>query len=116
MTIHLVLALYSKGGGKNGKHTAVPQVSNVVAISYAGVQVFQQMHHRHFRPVTSVTAAFGTKQFLLLPSTSLLCCLSANLRVQPNNFVEIHMEELCIYDTLAREVKKLEVAMKMFMK
>jgi len=36
-----IIVLYSKGGSKNGKHAAVPNVSNVVAISYVGIQVFQ---------------------------------------------------------------------------
>ncbi|KAF7978464.1 hypothetical protein HWV62_672 [Athelia sp. TMB] len=41
-------ALYSKGGGKNGKHAAVPQVSNIGAVSYAGLQIFEQMHRQAF--------------------------------------------------------------------
>jgi hypothetical protein len=30
--VHIVIALYTKGGGKNGKHGAVPSVSSVAAI------------------------------------------------------------------------------------
>jgi hypothetical protein len=41
--------LYSKGGGMNGKHVAVPNVNaNVASVSYAGFQIFQCMHRQLF--------------------------------------------------------------------
>jgi len=42
--IRAVLALYSKTGGKNGKHSSVSESSNVAAISYMAVQVFEHMY------------------------------------------------------------------------
>jgi len=82
---HAVIALYLKGGGKNGKHAAVSSISNVVAISYVGVQVFQQMHRHIFRPVTSATVSFGTKHYRFCRQTSLLCRLSALPHAKNNN-------------------------------
>jgi hypothetical protein len=51
LTASAVIALYSKGGGKNGKHAGVPNVTNVASISYAGFQVFQRMHRQLFHLV-----------------------------------------------------------------
>ena len=110
-----MIALYSKGAGKNGKHAAVPAVSNIAAISYVGFQVFQRMHRHIFRPVTSATVRFGTNHYQLLPSTSLLCRLSASPQVKNNN-VEIQTDDLRTFDVLERDVKKVEAAMKLFSK
>src|SRR5882762_11475690 len=106
---HAVIALYSKGGGKNGKHAAVSSISNVAAISYVGVQVFQRMHRHIFRPVTSATVLFGTNHYQLLPSTSLLCRLSAPPHAKNNN-IEIQTDDLHIFNTLDKDVKKVEAA------
>ena len=89
LTASVVIALYSKGGGKNGKHAGVPNVTNVASISYAGFQVFQRMHRQLFQPITSATIAFSTNQYHLLPSTSILCILPA-VPQAGNNSIEIH--------------------------
>jgi hypothetical protein len=93
----------------------VPNVSNIAAVSYAGVQVFQQMHRHVFRSLTSSTLAFGTKHYQLLASTSILCRLSLNPKTKNNN-IETNMADLCIFDTLENEVTKIEAAMKLFAK
>jgi hypothetical protein len=110
-----VIAFYSKGGGKNGKHAAIPNVSNVAGISYVGVQVFQRMHRQIFRPVTSSTISFGTMHYQLLPSKSLLCRLSSSPQVK-NDSIEIHADDLRIFDTLDNNVKTIEAAVKLFSK
>ena len=110
-----VIALYSKGDGKNGKHAAILNVSNVAAISYIGVQVFQRMHHQIFCPVTSSTISFGTKHYQLLLSKSLLCRLSSSPQVKNDN-IKIHAEDLRIFNTLDNNVKTIEAAMKLFSK
>src|ERR1700683_3122207 len=115
LTASVVIALYSKGGGKNGKHAAVPNVANVASVSYAGFQVFQRMHCQLFRPITSATVAFSTNQYLLMPSTSILCRLSAIPQAR-NNDIEIHSEDLRIYNTLDESSRQLEAAMKLFAK
>jgi hypothetical protein len=58
LTASVVIALYSKGGGKNGKHAGVPNVTNVASISYAGFQVFQRMHHQLFQPIVRGLPSF----------------------------------------------------------
>ncbi|KAF8224683.1 hypothetical protein L208DRAFT_1309777, partial [Tricholoma matsutake] len=53
-----VIALYSKTGSKNGKHAAVTDASNIFAISYMAVQVFEHMHGRQFQEYPDATATF----------------------------------------------------------
>jgi len=50
-----------------------------------------------------------------LPSTSLLCWLGAPPHTKNNN-IEIQTDDLRIFDTLDKDVKKVEAAMKLFMK
>jgi hypothetical protein len=58
---------------------------------------------------------FRTKHYQLLPSTSLLCRLGV-LPHTKNNNIEIQTDDLHIFDTLDKCVKKVEAAMKLFMK
>ena len=115
LMVSIVIALYSKGSGKNGKHAAVPNVTNVASVSYAGFQIFQCMHRQLFRPITSATVAFSTNQYLLMPSTSILCRLSAIPQAR-NNDIEIHSEDWRIYNTLDVSSRQLEATMKLFAK
>ncbi|THH03625.1 hypothetical protein EW146_g10378, partial [Bondarzewia mesenterica] len=64
---YVVKVLYSKMSGKNGKHTAVTQSSNISALSYIGVQLLEHMFDKHFRAVSEATEMFQTKWFHLLP-------------------------------------------------
>jgi hypothetical protein len=73
------------------------------------------MHHQIFRPITTAMIAFSTNQFQLILLTRLLC----RLMVQPqtrNNNIQLHIDELCIYDTLDDASKKLEAMIKLFTK
>ncbi|KAG1813578.1 uncharacterized protein BJ212DRAFT_1241491, partial [Suillus subaureus] len=53
-----VIAIYSKGGGKNGKHAAVDKADAIAGVSYLGVHIYQQHFHRHFRSIPDATAMF----------------------------------------------------------
>jgi hypothetical protein len=59
--------------------------------------------------------AFSTYQYQLLPSIRLLCGLSAVPQAGSNN-IELHTDDLRIYDTLEESSRKLEAAMKLFAK
>jgi hypothetical protein len=100
---------------KNGKHAAVPAISNIAAISYVSFQVFQRIHQHIFHPMMSATVHFGTNHYQFLPSTLLLCLLSTSPQVKNNN-VEIQTDDLQTFDALERDVKKLEAATKLFSK
>ncbi|KAG6905164.1 hypothetical protein DXG01_004460, partial [Tephrocybe rancida] len=44
-----IIALYSKTGGKYGKHGSVVNATNVSAVSHISVELFDQLHGRQFR-------------------------------------------------------------------
>ncbi|KAG0693000.1 hypothetical protein DFH29DRAFT_755564, partial [Suillus ampliporus] len=50
-----VVALYSKGGRKNGKHGVVESVDVIAAVSYFGVQLYQQHFCQHFHSLPDAT-------------------------------------------------------------
>jgi hypothetical protein len=109
-----VIALYSKTGGKNGKHAAVTDASNISAISYMAVQVFEHMHGRQFREHPDATAMFRTKQFALLASNAFLCLISTPKTV-PNG-VELSQQEANQYAQLLSGEKKFNDAMRLMRK
>ncbi|KAF8224850.1 hypothetical protein L208DRAFT_1308751 [Tricholoma matsutake] len=49
-----VLSMYSKTGGKNGKHAWIPSATHVTSVSYLPMQVFEYMHSRQFHAVPRV--------------------------------------------------------------
>ncbi|KAJ6555722.1 hypothetical protein B0H10DRAFT_2122627 [Mycena sp. CBHHK59/15] len=73
-----IIALYSKGGGKNGKHNAIERHHNISAVSYLGVQVFEHSYGRQFREIPQATARLQTMQFRFLPPFTFLCRLSGS--------------------------------------
>jgi hypothetical protein len=96
-----------KGSGKNGKNAAVLSISNVASISYASIQVFQHMHCQILHPITTAMTAFSMNQFQLISSTQLLCRLTVGPQIRNNN-IELHIDELHVYNTLDDASKKLE--------
>ncbi|KAF8224221.1 hypothetical protein L208DRAFT_1075266, partial [Tricholoma matsutake] len=51
-----VTALYSKTGGKNGKHESVSDSSNICAVSNVAVQIFEYMYGRQFCSIPEATS------------------------------------------------------------
>lgn len=105
-----------KGGGQQGKHSAIAKVDNVAAISYAVVQIYHQMHHLLFTPITTATQDFGTNHYQILLSKFILCRLSGTVKEKKDSKIEIHAEDLDLYNGLARQHKTLVEAMKIFAK
>src|ERR1700685_4171576 len=97
------------------KHAAMTDVSNITAISYIGMQVFPQMQHHIFCPVTSATISFCTRHYHLSPSTSLLCRLAVSPQVKNGN-IKVHADDLRIFDVLDKGIQKVEAAIKSFLK
>jgi hypothetical protein len=59
--------------------------------------------------------AFSMNQFQLISLTQLLCRLMVGPQTRNNN-IELHIDELRVYDTLDDASKKLEATMKLFAK
>ena len=75
LIIPTVIALYSKTGGKNGKHSSVSESSNISALSYLAVQAFEHMYAQQFRSIPAATAIFQTRQFIQISAINFLTLL-----------------------------------------
>lgn len=108
-----VVALYSKTG-KNGKHSAINESSNIAAVSYLAVQLFQHRLGPQFRSVPDATALFQTKQFLLLSSFQFLCLIETKLPAQQSSmpFIELLPQDIDHYKALKKGQKELTLALK----
>lgn len=101
------MVMNAKTGGKNGKHAAIVEASNVAAVSYIGLQVFEQTHIDNlFTPTTETNIRFGTKRLVLLPSLAFLCLLqsspvSMGVKMSGDLSDEISAEDLHTYQELA---------------
>ena len=117
--ILLVIALYSKTGGKNGKHAAITDSSAISTVSYIGVQVFEHMYGRQFRVIPEATALFFTKQFALLPPISFLSTLSSPPDIpSSSNHLELSLEGISIFRVCKSQAgcSQFEKAMTLFWK
>ncbi|KAF8150905.1 hypothetical protein B0H34DRAFT_156021 [Crassisporium funariophilum] len=109
-----VIALYSKTGGKNGKHSSVTESSNISAISYLAVQVFKHMYAQQFRSIPAATAIFQTRQFTQLSAINFLTLLDykGSSQNQGSN-LELSFEDLTRFRTLQKANKQLQAALKL---
>ena len=107
--------MYSKTGGKNGKHSAITESSSIAAVSYLAVQLFQYRLARQFRSVPDATAIFQTKQFLLLSSLQFLCLVDTKLSSAQltASFIELSSEDVDRYRALRDGQKELTAALKL---
>ena len=109
-----VITFYSKTGGKHGKHGSITEASNISAVSYIGLQLFEFMHGRQFRHIPEVTSRLQTKQFALLPSMSFLCLLSVSPKVHSvSGTLELAQEDSDQFKTLDKGTAKFKDAMKL---
>ena len=104
----IVIAIYSKTGGKNTKHAAVTDASNISAISYLGVQVFEHMHGCLFRDHPDATATFQTKQFALLTSNTFLYLLSSTPKAISTGLELAQKDAEAFMEMLSRENKFMD--------
>ena len=72
-----MFSIYSKSGGKNGKHGWVPQVTSIASVSNLAVQLFQPMLRHQFRiQHTNTVNSLLIKRYALLQSADFLFMLS----------------------------------------
>jgi len=117
LTIPLVIALYSKTGGKSGKHANITESSNISAVSYLNVQVFQHNVSRQFSTHPEAMMPFQTKQFLQVPPHQFLCLVESKvLAVDGSSFVEVSSTDYTRFRSLERGQQQLETALRLFRK
>ncbi|KAI0664773.1 hypothetical protein C8Q70DRAFT_904467 [Cubamyces menziesii] len=61
-----VLAVYSRDGGKNGKHSWRPSVDHIGLVSYVAIQVYEPIHSTQFRAILRRMAPYQTFTFALI--------------------------------------------------
>ncbi|KAF8992472.1 hypothetical protein BDQ17DRAFT_205889 [Cyathus striatus] len=76
----IVAVNYQLLRGKGGKHNWVSSSNNFAALSYIGLQVWQQVRpgHRHFHGIFGPAAHLTVSQFVHIPSAAFLCQISAS--------------------------------------
>ncbi|KAF8223207.1 hypothetical protein L208DRAFT_1518733 [Tricholoma matsutake] len=117
--------MYSKMGGKNGKHTWVPSATHITSVSYLLMQVYEHMHNRQFRAVPRVLQHLHVKRFTLLPSSLFLCTLNSipnntageqYIELSPTDythFVELHVRTQHIVLTLKLQKGRKAITLEM---
>jgi len=111
------MAMYSKTGGKNGKHADITESSSISAVSYMALEIFRYNVGRQFHPVSDATSRFHTVQFALLPSTSFLCLVNSKpMRSGQSQPVDLSPVDIERFRSLKNGVDKLHSAMKSFKK
>lgn len=70
----LVKSIYAKTGGKNGRHINVTDSSNIMAISYLVVQIFEHQLGTQFRAIPNAQR-LQVLRFDHLPPSAFLCAL-----------------------------------------
>jgi hypothetical protein len=108
----LVLVLYSKTGGKNGKHCTVSESSNIAAVSYIGFQLFEHFFGRQFRAVPTVMSRLQTYQFQHSLSFEFLCLLDSKIVFSGQPFIELSAADLQRYQDLKQGERSLAIALK----
>ncbi|KAJ3538768.1 hypothetical protein NM688_g6473 [Phlebia brevispora] len=83
LAVGKVKALYTKAGGKAGRHADISDASTVGAISYVCVQVLEHRYLRQFGSIPKMMTQFWTKRYAHLSSNEFLCLLSTT--PQPSN-------------------------------
>ena len=68
--------------------------------SYVGLQVFENMLNRQFRPTPECTALFQTWQFALVPPISVLCVLHRSPVVDKAYGIEVSVEDSQVFRAL----------------
>ncbi|KAJ7851901.1 hypothetical protein B0H14DRAFT_2355020, partial [Mycena olivaceomarginata] len=106
-----IQAMYSKGGGKYGKHNNIDDHANLSGISNLGVQVYEPFQGGQFRTIMEATASLQTKHFRLLAPFTFLYRLSAPPKLTPTG-IELTASDLTIFRDLSRNIKSLDAAVK----
>ncbi|KIY68019.1 hypothetical protein CYLTODRAFT_395984 [Cylindrobasidium torrendii FP15055 ss-10] len=110
-----VIAMYSKTGGKSGKHAAVTQTSSLGAVSYISVQLFAPRTPRVFSKMPSCFTPYHCKGFQhLLPEEFLVKLIS--VPEEKELAKEVAISEWSLFKQLDAGHAKLTLAMAEFRK
>ena len=117
----IVHALYSKSGGKNGKHGAVSEKSNIAAVSYMVVQLYEpiirtvQSGEMVFRDHPDRMSLLQVKEYAHITSSQFLTVLSQKPTSKPTGLYLSEMDSAS-FSTLNRLSPLLKKASEEFKK
>ncbi|KAJ7197304.1 hypothetical protein GGX14DRAFT_375313 [Mycena pura] len=98
----LVIALYSKAGGKGGRHDWVPQLENIGQLSYAVVRTYQHTGSRSFRCIHRDVAMIGVSMFAHLASGAILVHIEDTVSVNERG-ADLSKKTAALYVELQNE-------------
>ncbi|KAF8905727.1 hypothetical protein CPB84DRAFT_1823080 [Gymnopilus junonius] len=107
-----VESIYSKTGGKNGKHADVTDSSNIMAVSYIAAQVFEHQIGSQFRAIPHAQP-ISTFRFDHLPPSAFLCALKDAPEITQNG-LKISVDDWRLFKELKDNGKKVLEALKAF--
>jgi hypothetical protein len=109
-----VLAIYSQGGGKKGgTHAWQSDSTNIGAVSYLPVQVFEFAYHRTFRAVHQRNALLQVFTYALLPSDRFLRLLTESpTPTQDRRMLNLDDSQMQVFRQLQGKLKEILLAIK----
>jgi hypothetical protein len=109
-----VLTVYSKGGGKNGKHAWVSSCTSIGAVSYLAGQLLDYSDEREFIGISDNLALFQTPRFLLLPPSRFLAVLLHKPVQNPSSpdILVVHETDWDLFTQLRKSIRQVELAVK----
>ncbi|KAJ7055055.1 hypothetical protein C8F01DRAFT_1234841 [Mycena amicta] len=94
-----MLTMYSKGGGKAGRHDWISQVTNIGQLSYGLGRLYQHSSGRNFNRVHRGARALGVSTFSHLPSGAILVRIAETVKVD-DRAAEISNKTFTIFKEL----------------
>ena len=95
------MEIYTKGGGKHGKHGLLASASIITSVSNIVVQVFEYYFGRKFVEKCPSHTLSQLKSFDFITSTSVLCLLTSKL-VNEDGGLRIFAEDFSIFQKLTK--------------
>lgn len=112
-----VQSIYSKSGGKNGKHGWVPDASNIGQISNLSLQTYEHAGHRIFREVVSTRAHLHVRSFAHVPPHQFLFAFwDAPLILTKQHSIKLTEESFRLWKEIQPYANILPLVMKDFRK
>ncbi|KAJ7222308.1 hypothetical protein GGX14DRAFT_388124 [Mycena pura] len=99
-----VVTMYSKGGGKSGKHSWIPAATDIGKISYVVVQTYEHSAGRSFRRIHAASAPIGVSRFAHLSPGSVLVRIADTVNINnANGIAEISSRTAVLLKDLQKE-------------
>jgi hypothetical protein len=107
------MAMYSQSGGKGGTHSWLSDSTNIGAISYLVVQIYEYAYHRNFRTVHQRNAALHVGTYALLPSDRFLRTLTTTPTLSPDGrMLNLDDTEIQVFHQLQAKLRDVLKAVK----